>query len=165
MRKKMKSHKAMTLYEMIISLAIFAVMCLILVTVGMHIDRVSRATTDLKKKVASEAPYAANKLTKDNTGADLFDPAKDVKDLEIEISIDGGALKTYYVPGVTAAKSDHASIKMDAKKYNTERAYTGNDPISAADAAAAVNGQLNLEFIQIVTSAASSSSTTTTTTT
>jgi len=158
----------MTLYEMIISLAIFAIMCLILVTVGMHIDRVSRATTDLKNKVATEAPYAANKLTKDTSNNDLFDATKDVKDLTVSISVDGGATKSWPVAGSSTPATGNAEIVMDAKKYNTERIYTGNDPISAADAAAAVNGQLNLEFIEIVprvTSSSSSTSTTTTTTT
>ena len=165
MRKKIKSHKGMTLYEMIISIAIFAIMGLILVGVGMHIDRMSRATNDLKKKVATEAPVAGNKRLQDNDGNDLFDPTKDVTDLQITIQIDGGGQKSYYVAGRTDAITGNAKIVMDAQKYNTERIYTGNDPISAADAAAAVNGQLNLEFINIVTTALTSSSTTTTTTT
>jgi Tfp pilus assembly protein FimT len=170
MRKKMKSHKAMTLYEMIISLAIFAIMCLILVTVGMHIDRVSRATTDLKNKVSSEAPYAANKVSSN------LDATKDAKPITISISLDHGVTQTWYLPGSDTAHTGEATIEMDAQKYSTERYYNANknktalsdasnDPVPAAKAAGEINGMLNLEFIVLNTTAASSSSTTTTTTT
>ena len=104
MRKKMKSHKGMTLIEMIISLAIFAIMCGILVGVGIHIDQTSRATNNLKNKVAVQSPIAANKVLKDSGGNDLFDASKgDITDLTITYEINddphstGGASYTYNV--------------------------------------------------------------------
>ena len=113
MRKKINTHKGMTLYEMIISIAIFAVMCLVLVGVGMHIDRVHQATNDLKKKVASEAPVAASKRLQDNDGNDYFDAAKDVSDIQISIKMDNGVNKTYYIPGDSTAHTGKAEVKLD----------------------------------------------------
>ena len=71
MKKSKKKLKGMTLVEMIISIAIFAIMGGLLILVGTHIDATNRATNVLKTKVSNESPYAANHkinyVKKDNT--------------------------------------------------------------------------------------------------
>lgn len=147
MKKNMKSHKGMTLYECIISIAIFAIMCGILIGVGIHIDKTSKATNHLKAKIAAEAPVAAN------GNKTSLDGTKDATDLDITISVNGGAAKTYieYDPSIKKGKevTHNATNTIHAKKYTTERAYTGADPDKSADAIAASDGMLNLEFIDL----------------
>lgn len=63
MKKTNKKLKGMTLIEMIISLAIFAVMSLVLLTIGQVVDKQMRATTNLKEKVVQQSPLAANRVT------------------------------------------------------------------------------------------------------
>lgn len=59
---KKKTLKGMTLMEVIIAIAVFAVFGVILVTAGTTIDNLTKATTNLKKKVTMQSPYAANHL-------------------------------------------------------------------------------------------------------
>lgn len=79
---KKKTLKGMTLMEVIIAIAVFAVFGVILVTAGTTIDNLTKATTNLKKKVSTQSPYAANQLhsyvdqsgnPKDLTGTPLAD--------------------------------------------------------------------------------------------
>lgn len=149
MKKVNKKLKGMTLVEMIISIAIFAIMGGLLILVGTHIDATNRATNVLKNKVSTESPYAANQIKsytdKSNQPATL--PASDV---EIEVKV---------------GSSD---VKINAKKYGTEDLVT--DGLSAADKAAVqkkANGNLNLQFIEVppLTTTATGTTTTGTTTT
>lgn len=130
MKKVNKKLKGMTLVEMIISLAIFAIMGGLLVLVGTHIDATNRATNVLKNKVSIESPYAANKISKyENKAGQPTDlPSSDVK---IEVKVGS------------------AEVKIDGKKYTTEDIIT--DGLSDADKAALkkkANGNLNLQFVE-----------------
>lgn len=131
MKKTKKSLKGMTLYEMIISIAIFAIMCLILVGVGVHIDRTTKATNNMKSKLTTESQFAANKIVQ-----------PDFIKSEVTITVDCGGSK----------------VDLKADKYNTETAFTGDkdknvddvaDPVKAAEAENQYNGNLNLEFVKI----------------
>ena len=156
MKRKKKTLKGMTLYEMIISIAIFAIMCGVLVGVGMQIDRTTRATNNLKNKIVKEAPYAANKL-KQEGGVDVFEAA-DITDMQIKISVEDGhgnvESKTVYYYDKTDGKKKQqtrsAQITLDAKKYSTKKiADDPTDTRSAAEKAADPNGLLDLEFVEI----------------
>lgn len=59
---KKKKLKGMSLIEIIISLAVMALLSVILITVGTTIGNTSKATNKLKNKVLQESPYAANRL-------------------------------------------------------------------------------------------------------
>ena len=131
MKKVNKKLKGMTLIEMIISIAIFAIMGGLLILVGTHIDATNRATNVLKNKVSAESPYAANHVTNytNKAGNPATLPSSDV---EIEVKVGS------------------ADVKMEAKKYATEDLVT--DGLSPADKAAVkkkANGNLNLQFIEI----------------
>jgi len=137
LKNKKKTLKGMTLYEMIISIAIFAIMVGVLCGVAAHINRTTRATNNLKNKLVTESTYAANK----NVTDDLKNPANNsVKDVKITVECGG------------------STVDINAKKYNTEYYYAGSaadmidvegDADKEAEAAATPNGNLNLEFVVI----------------
>ena len=142
MKKNMKSHKGMTLYECIISIAIFAIMCGILIGVGLHIDKTTKATNHLKNKIATEAPVAAN------ARKDMLDVSKDASDVSITFTVDGGKEKKYIAYDSTLKKGvetkGNATYTINAKKYSTERVYTGKDSIDKSDEALqATDGMLH----------------------
>lgn len=59
---KKKKLKGMSLIEIIISLAVMALLSVILLTVGTTIGNTSKATNKLKNKIVQESPYAANRV-------------------------------------------------------------------------------------------------------
>ena len=70
---KRKKYKGMTLIEILIALAIFAMLGSLLVLAGIQIDNTMKASNKLKKKMLVEAPYAANQLEKYNVnGTDVY---------------------------------------------------------------------------------------------
>lgn len=146
MKKSKKKLKGMTLVEMIISIAIFAIMGGLLILVGTHIDATNRATNVLKTKVSNESPYAANHkinyVKKDNTQGTLTP-----ENIRVEFDVEG------------------ATVALDGQKYNTEDIITNS--MNAADKAAMqkkANGGLNLQFVIYETTAPTTTTTATTTT-
>ncbi|MCR4638450.1 type II secretion system protein [Ruminococcus sp.] len=136
MKKSKKSLKGMTLIEMIISIAIFAIMGGLLVLVGTHIDATNRATNVLKSKVSNESPYAANHKT---SYLDKDGNAKELTPDNINVEI----------------KLDDTTVLLEAEKYNTEDVVT--DGLSNADKEAMkkkANGGLNLSFVKYKTTPA-----------
>ena len=147
MKKVNKKLKGMTLVEMIISIAIFAIMGGLLILVGTYIDATNRATNVLKNKVSVESPYAANQIPtyENKAGAIVELPTSNV---QIEVKVGS------------------KEVKIDAKKYATEDIIT--DGLSAADKAAVqkkANGNLNFQFVEFERFTTTVSGTTTTTTT
>ena len=63
MEEKKRTLKGTTLVEIIISLAVFALLGVILLQTGTAIDRMNRATNRLNKRVNIQAPYAAAQKT------------------------------------------------------------------------------------------------------
>lgn len=144
MKKNRKNLKGMTLYEMIISIAIFAVMTGVLIGVGTHIDKTNRATRNLKSRIVREAPVAANKMQ--SAGGYTLDK----ENFKIDISVKDTGFQA-------------ANVTMDAEKYNTNKVFVGKE----ADAANAdnYNDGLNFQFVNIVTTTTSVGGPPTTTTT
>ena len=129
MKKGKKNLKGMTLIEMIISIAVFAALCGVLVMVGTHIDATSRATNNLKDKIVKEAPYAANRvkeyIDKDNKLVEF--PSK-----QITIEIDYGK-----------------KVEVKAKKYETENiVLDGRSAKSQENIKNGFNSGLNLDYIR-----------------
>lgn len=156
MKKPRKKAKGMTLIEMIISIAIFAVMGGLLILVGTHIDAKRKATNNLKTKISSESPFAANHLTEyiDSEGNKVDIPADDV-----EITVKMDVIGQYYTrldPTDPTSPMDpnpkpinNPEVKLNAKKYKTEAVI--NDGKTAEEIAAAHNapaGELNFQFIE-----------------
>jgi len=84
--KSRKKLKGMTLMEIIISMAVFAMLGVILLGIGKTVDSTTKASSRFNKKMTVQAPYAA---------------AKDVTDNNITIDVNGDGLvddadKCYY---------------------------------------------------------------------
>ena len=85
MKKKLsKSLKGMTLYEIIISLAIVAVMTVIMITTSSLIDKYTTSSNHVNNKVAEQAP-------KDQ----VVDPSEPTNENEL-----GGDLRMKFIDGV-----------------------------------------------------------------
>ena len=59
MKKNKKSLKGMTLVEVLVSLAVFAMLSGVLLGYGAYVDKTSKATRTMKNKVVEEAHYAS----------------------------------------------------------------------------------------------------------
>lgn len=155
MKKAKKKLKGMTLFEIIISIAIFGMLGAVLILLGTHIDNSTKATTNLKNKIVEQSPYAANHLKsyKDEAGSNVPLETEEL-DIHIELHQNG----TYYVaetnPANTAATTivaksyNSPTVDMKADKYKTDK-IVGEDVLNDAQKAAKVNGNLNLEFFEI----------------
>ena len=162
MKKSKKKLKGMTLIEMIISIAIFAIMGGLLVLVGTHIDNTTKATNKLKNKIVEESPYAANHVKTLKTDPTLGNI--DLTDTAISITvIQDEASGNYYVqipdPNDPSKKifdtrsycqGSGDRVDMTAKKYTTEDVVTdGMTAQEKQEFRKGANGGLNLDFIEI----------------
>lgn len=152
MKKGKKTLKGMTLIEMIISIAVLAMLCVILAMVGQNIDATARATNTLKDKVSKESPYAANGVAKFNGNAG-----------EVEFATQTGTM-VVRVPGSYGDVSD-PSVTFNITRYDTEQIVLDGKSAKERNAIQnGPNGGLNLRFYQIVTTAAATTTAPTTTT-
>ncbi len=141
--KKNKKLKGMTLYEMIIAIAIFAVMAGVLIGVGTHIDNTAKSTSDLKNKIVAESPYAANKIkTNKETNAQLAS-----EDITVNVRVTGQSGNAFIEdeadPANPKAKTisyneSNTNISFNAKKYGTAEVYHDDDDL---------HDGINLEFV------------------
>lgn len=144
-----KNLKGMTLYEMIISIAIFAIMAGVLIGVGAHIDNTTRAANNLKKKIATESPYAANKITENFVTHEKFDSDS----IDVVVSVKEPAnmpAAVYILDPVTGDDKLYnctypKDVVLPGQKYKTESAFTGSKSVTVDPNSP--NGKLNLEFI------------------
>ena len=125
MKKGKKKLKGMTLIEMIISIAVFAALCGILVMVGTHIDAQSRATNNLKDKIVKESPYAANRVDKYKENTTF--PTKDMT-----FQIDYGSKKI----NVHATKHETENVVLDGRSAKSQENIKNG-----------FNSGLNLDYI------------------
>lgn len=158
MKKGKKTVKGMTLIEMIISIAVLAMLCVILAMVGQNIESTARATNTLRDKVAKESPYAANGPNV-NGVVQFNDRDGHPADFATQ-----AATMVVRVPGSYGDVSD-PSVTFNITRYDTEQIVL--DGKSAKEREVIQNGPnsgLNLKFYQIVTTAAVTTTAPTTTT-
>ena len=155
MKKKVKG---MTLIEVIISLAVFAMLGLVLVTVGSNVDCTTRATNSFKEKMAEQSHYAANGVTDyvDSTNND-----KTIASDPITIKINVQASGTYIQygkkpdgtidPSKTVKKTyNNPSVTLNAEQYNTEEVYTDGMTTDEKDLYnKRANHGLNFKFVKL----------------
>lgn len=145
--KKKKKLKGMTLIEIIISLAIFAMLGVVLVQVGTLIDNTNKATARLNKRVNAESPYAASQndsydYDRDAYGNIVYDGEGNPvykkltpENMNITVSIDdlsGPKMVNVQVKksdGTYETKQVEAKIDMTAKRYNTRPIVVGQSNI------------------------------------
>ena len=147
MENKKKKLKGMSLVEIIISLAVMAIMGILLITLGTTIDSTTRATNKLKSKIVQQSPYAAARAT----SAYVYDD-----DGKVILDSDGKAVMTNLAPedltiSVSINKSgqyldesvsySHPSAVMNVHSYNTRSIVSiGKNPSKAVE-------NLDLKFI------------------
>jgi prepilin-type N-terminal cleavage/methylation domain-containing protein len=161
MKKNRKSLKGMTLIEMIISLAIFAVMSLVLLTIGQVVDKSMRASTNLKEKLVQQSPLAANRVKEvvqdvtDPSGTVIATAAAALPTTPITITVRVPGSGQYFVlldpndpsKGVdpNAKSYNDPSIILNANKYDTKAAVKDIDISDGKP-----NDGLSLEFVDIL---------------
>jgi type II secretory pathway pseudopilin PulG len=160
MRKKKRSLKGTTLVEIIVALAVFAMLGLILAQLGMAIDKTNKASSRLNKRVNIQAPYAASQQTEYNGYTVDADGNKTpavltldntASQIEVSIKDDTGNPKSISVNVRKAAGSDEmvtqsipAQILISAKTYDTKQLVVDNPNVYDADAA---NKDHHLQFV------------------
>lgn len=150
MENKKKKLKGMSLVEIIISLAVMAIMGILLITLGTTIDSTTRATNKLKSKIVQQSPYAAARATSayvyDDDGKVILDSdGKAVmtnlapEDLTISVSINKSG--QYLDESDNIVSYSHPSAVMNVRSYNTRSIVSiGKNPSKAVE-------NLDLKFI------------------
>ena len=168
--KAKKNLKGMTLIEVIIAMAVFAMLGVVLINIGTSVDKTTRATNDFKKKLVAETPYAAGYLksyyVKNANNEYVIDggtglpTSKDIDKSNIDITVHVDMNNITVVKWVD--ESDHSKgtnsttvsqpeVTLEGDLYDTSRTFYG-DKVDDADFAAkqdaSANGNLNLRYIQ-----------------
>ncbi|MDE6665412.1 MAG: type II secretion system GspH family protein [Ruminococcus sp.] len=86
--KKSRRKRGMTLVEVIISIAVMAVLALLLVTVGVTIDNYRKDTKARNDRIAIEGPAAETRDTKESGRGKLID-----EEFKITVSRSGGSVE------------------------------------------------------------------------
>lgn len=155
-----KNLKGMTLVEIIVAMAIFAMLGVILVTLGSNVDISTRSANRLNKRVAIQAPYAASQdteysyETKDGDGNIIVTNAKlDPNLTNIEVFLDSDNDNT---PDVVSVKSGGSTsdVNSDTKIYGSR--FSTKDIVDNAagkevyDPNEVSNSEHHLQFINII---------------
>lgn len=168
--KAKKSLKGMTLIEVIIAMAVFAMLGVILINVGTSVDKTTRATNDLKKKLVVETPYAAsysktyyvkdenNQYVIDESTGDPITGNIDNTNIDITVKVDKNDIQvvkwkdeTDHSQGTETTLVSQPEVTLEGSLYDSSRTFYG-DKVDEADfseqQAAVANGNLNLRYIQ-----------------
>ena len=160
MKKNKKSLKGMTLIEVLVSLAVFAMLSAILLGYGAYVDSTSKATRTMKNKVVEEAHYAASRRKEYSDGVS-YQPLDSVT-AQITITMDGQS--GTFVPFIdndptkgydndNPISYNDPSTMFGVEIYSTEKAYeqalrekgyTDAEITAAKDKA---NGKTNINFV------------------
>jgi prepilin-type N-terminal cleavage/methylation domain-containing protein len=157
MKKGKKVLKGMTLIEMIITIAVLAMLCVILAMVGQNIDATTRATNNLRDKIVKESPYAANGVVNynDHNGTPKSLP---VETGTVAVRING----SFEFDGVSYSDPN---VNLGVERYNTEEiALDGRSAQERKVIQEGPNSGINFKFIRFTTAAPVTTTPTTTTT-
>lgn len=142
---KKKSFKGMTLAEVIISMAVFAMLGVILIKLGMVVDQTTKSSNRLNKRVSIQAPYAASRETvyekldsngkpvinKESGKAETAELTPDMTQIDISI------------PGKASSK-----VTIHGKHYNTKSIVENNSEVYNENEV--TNSGHHLQFIDVV---------------
>ena len=119
---KKKSLKGMTLAEVIISMAVFAMLGVILIKLGMVVDTTTKSSNRLNKRVAVQAPYAASHNT-------VYDPNQSV-DNDGFLEIAQKCLTTQiYLTSVNAMAETGEMVNIDGTGNRVAGSLFGHEKI------------------------------------
>ena len=144
---KTKKFKGMTLIEILVALAIFAMLGSILVLAGVQIDRTMKGSNKLKKKMVTQSPYAANQI-------EYYEVANGTTESFATQPI---TINVVYKNGAV-----NESVNIDAYKVDTEEIImpTGMSSQQAEAYRNSVNSRLNYKFIKLCPTTGSTTSAT-----
>jgi prepilin-type N-terminal cleavage/methylation domain-containing protein len=115
----MKKRNGMTLIEIVVSMAVYAVIALVIVNIMTSVNALMRSTQQLNSRLAYEAKYADNLQTKDSQGHDYGASARRI-DYVIRYDIrDTGTAKE-----INSSGSDRAAWEYTAQ-YDYEKDANG----------------------------------------
>lgn len=157
---KKKNLKGMTLVEIIVALAIFGMLGVVLVQLGSNVDKTTRSSNRLNKRVAIQAPYAASQNTEysyevedDDGNVSVVDASLTPNFTNIEVYIDNDDNNIADV--VSVKKSgvvDRVDVDSDTKiygnRYSTQAIVDQNKEVYDPDEVS--NSGHHLQFISIV---------------
>lgn len=121
MKKFKKKLSGMTLVEMIISMAIFAVLALVLVTMGTAVEKNTRAANSLNKKVAVDGPVAEMQNTKRSYVSSDSHVIKVANAAQVQTNADGS-----WSGGYIAIEGTRCFVKQDDDGNAVTNAVTTN---------------------------------------
>lgn len=171
MKKRTKTLKGMTLIEILISLAIFAMLSLVLVRVGTLVDRTNKATEQLNRRVTAESPAASAQDTAafvyqynpdgtvklDASGNPMQKAVQNEGRSDIHVSIDDAAgnpinvnvkTKKAYKSTEYVDKNVTAEVDIQAEIYNTKTLVEDDSKLYDANG---MNKEHNLRFADVKT--------------
>lgn len=152
MKKSKKNLKGMTLIEIIVSLAILAIMSAVLLTIGQVVDATTRSSTNLKAKVNAEAPYAAHRVnhydSESNPGTTVPLPTTNI---QVQVQLQCPAGQYHDVDsGQTTTFPANPGVTVNGYRCNTEDYYKSLlTPDQQAAYPNQANSNLNLEYVFI----------------
>lgn len=157
MKKSKKNLKGMTLIEIIVSLAILAIMSAVLLTIGQVVDGTTRSSTNLKAKVNAEAPYAAHRVDhyESTPGTTVPFPTTNIQ-IQVELQCPAGS---YYdaVTNQDISFPANPGVTVEGYRCNTEDYYKSLlSPDQQAAYSDQANSNLNLEYVFVSPTAAPS---------
>ena len=152
----------MTLVEVLVALAVFAMLSAILLGYGAYVDNTSKATRTLKDKVVEETHYASSKNVKykkaDGSGDECLDSQK--AEIVITMSDRSGSFYEYIDPdhpenGLrdTPTSYNDPSETFEVTIYDTEKVYDeslrseGYSDTEVTAKKSQANGRSDISFI------------------
>lgn len=156
-----KNLRGMTLVEIIVALAIFAILGMILIRLGINVDSTTKSSNRLNKRVAVQAPYAASQdidysyNTVDEEGNVSVTDAKLTPNLtSIEVYIDQNNDGTPDIVSVKRKnKTEREDVDSDSKvygnRYSTKAIVDNPDGKEVYDSDEVSNSGHHLQFIEV----------------
>ena len=116
--KSRKKLKGMTLIEIIISIAVFAVLGVILLGIGQVVDSTTKASSRLNKKMTVQAPYAAAKnvrsMDTDSDGVDDYYYYIDEAGNNVPVTPDNMNISVYFGSKTSPTKVKVQKYQLDS---------------------------------------------------
>lgn len=155
MKKLKRKLRGMTLVEIIIALAVFAMLGFILVMVGKSVEQHSRAAHHLNNKVVVEGPIAEAQV---NDTAFLMNDQLEIKVAKAQKTTDsnGNVINEFPANGVVTIKG---ALYNTDPELGTNPTDTNGDPIPDPSA---VSNDYNLKYVEITKPTVTTQATSTT---
>ncbi len=128
MKKTKKNLKGMTLIEIVISIALYAVIALVMVQICFNVTTMKRATYEFNNKQSYQAPIAENQIVGNADQVDASNSAS-ADPVSITVSVTGGGSTVItadkYVAAINPAVDDTFHTNHNFKFFVVDTAAAG----------------------------------------